>query len=120
MASGQESEVDVPLVDENDNEIDIMKPWSLQSESAQLRTLEQIEMYRDELLDEFGATFTTNNLWTGRVLIEFKGQEPYVAYLSDESSDGRLVIDDLTFEIWEEWLTPASVQPLKPTPLGEL
>jgi hypothetical protein len=108
------------LVDDDGNEIDMSRQWSLQSEAGQRRTMEQIDDYRAELEDDFEAKFTYRPLWTGRVLVEPVGQEPFVAYLTDESDLGRLVIDDLTFEIWPEWQNEPRPEPVRPTPLGEL
>lgn len=93
----------MPLVDDKGEEIDLMQRWSLQSEDAQRRTLDLLEIYREEIEDEDGK-FTTRTLWTGRVLMEFSDRTPLVAYLSDEkSAEPYPVIDDLTFEIWDEW-----------------
>jgi len=109
----------VPLADQNGNIIDITREWCLQSESSQKRTLEFLELYREELEDEFGS-FKSRTLWTGRVLIEVPDSEPYVAYLSDEQDvDARVVIDDLTFELWEEWTNVEPLpSPVKPRDLG--
>lgn len=109
----------MPLVDDDGNLIDITRQWCLQSEDSQRRTLELLEIYREEIEDEDGK-FSAQPLWTGRVLLEFTDRVPLVAYLSDEKdADALPVIDDLTFEIWEEWTNVAPLpQPVKPRPLG--
>lgn len=109
----------MPLVDDQGKDIDITREWCLQSEEAQQRTVDLIEIFKEELEDDFGK-FTTRTLWTGRVLIEPTLEEPYVAYLSSEKEiEPRLVVDDLAFEIWEEWVNVEPLpKPVKPKNLG--
>jgi len=96
----------MPVVDDNDREIDVREPWSLQSEVQQGRTLELLDAHKEDLSDEFPNGFNTRPLPSGRVLVQPHGTEddPLVAYLHDpKDSDAYLVIDDFTPEIWEEW-----------------
>lgn len=93
----------MPVVDEDDKEIDVTEKWSLQTEHDQLRTNQLVEVWREELEDEYGS-FTVRNLASGRVLMEAPMQEPYVLYLSDpKDPDPFLCVDDFTPEIWPEW-----------------
>jgi len=59
----------MPVVDDDGNEVDVRKPWSLQSEQAQLRTISLIEMHRPEMEQEYGAKFKYSKAPSGRVII---------------------------------------------------
>lgn len=113
----------MPLVDADDKEIDITKPWCLQTASQQERTLELLDAYREDLISEdFPQGFEVRKLDSGRVLVIPADEEPLVAYLHDpQDPNAFLVLDDFTPEIWEEWWDPKpQVQPVKPTPLSQL
>lgn len=113
----------MPVVGDDDREIDVREPWSLQTEVQQGRTLELLDAYKEEMEEEFPSGYTLSPLASGRVLIDAHGdEEPLVAYLHDpKDPDAWLVIDDFTPEIWEEWWpTQPKVEPRKAKNLSAL
>lgn len=111
----------MPLVDDEDRPIDLSVPWSFQDEQAQERTLALIDLYREEIEDEDGG-FNTRPLTSGRVLLELAQGDALVAYLADTTDrNAQLVLDDLPFEIWSEWVTQSVTEktlPIVPSQLG--
>ena len=112
----------MPLVDANDREININEPWCLQSPAQQQLTLDLIEAFRGDLIEtDFPRGFEVTPLTSGRVLLTPLDEEPLVCYLHDPNdSNARLVLDDFTPEIWEEWWVSEAVRAVKPKNLSGL
>lgn len=83
---------------------DIFSAPPLSSQETQ-RILDEIERYRKEVEAELGP-FTTEVLFSGRVLITPQTEVPHVAYMSHQGADARLVFDDYVPEIGDRTLNP--------------
>lgn len=68
------------------------------SEEGTLRIEREIKKWQGHLEDVFGK-FRQERLPTGRVLLVSDNEVPHVCYMSDESSDARLCVDDYVPEL---------------------
>lgn len=76
------------------------------SETESQKVKDEIEKWRWEITEEIGP-FRTEVLQTGRILIQPDDLEvPHVAYMSDNSPDARLCLDDYVPEIGDFTLDP--------------
>lgn len=66
----------------------------------------ELDKSKEALEDEWGP-YITEELPTGRILVLPSGGEvPHVAYMSDDSPDARLVLDDYVPEIGDMTMDP--------------
>lgn len=65
----------------------------------------ELDSAREALEDEWGP-YITEDLPTGRILVLPVEELPHVAYMSDDSPDARLILDDFVPEIGDMTLDP--------------